>query len=131
VLCAFRITLLMWLSHHRVLWMFKPRFLAELTLFSTCPWMVYLYSYEVFIYLLWSVELCTCPGWIVSGIAFSHFCIVSRPCYRVHTDLIFRYRKQSSVKSLVVDSLLQIENSFHVLCKGLLCWSKIEQLQCS
>jgi hypothetical protein len=42
VLCAFTVTLLMCTSQLRVLWIFKPRYLAELTLFSTCPWMVYL-----------------------------------------------------------------------------------------
>jgi hypothetical protein len=57
-LCAFCVFLLMWLSQRKVLWMFIPRFLAWLTLFSTCPWIVVQFS------LLWFVELRTCPGWI-------------------------------------------------------------------
>jgi hypothetical protein len=61
VLCDFCVSVLIWSSQQRVLWMFvclfvysrlsnfsairrlsKPRYLAEMTLFSTCPLMVYL-----------------------------------------------------------------------------------------
>jgi hypothetical protein len=45
---------------------------------------------------------------------FSHFCIVSISCCRVHSNLIFRYRKQSLANCLVVDftaAALQVVNS--------------------
>jgi hypothetical protein len=42
VLCDVCVTLFMCSSQLRVLWMSKPRYLAELTLFSICPWVVYL-----------------------------------------------------------------------------------------
>jgi hypothetical protein len=87
----------MWLSQRKVLWMFKPRFLAELTLFSTFPWMVYLYCSVVLLVVI-------CRTSHLSGLNrirywFSHFCIVPRSYCRVHCDLIFQYRKQSSAKS--------------------------------
>jgi hypothetical protein len=66
VLCAFFVTLLMWSSQLRVLCMFKPRYLAELTLFSTCPWMVYLDSCGGFS-LMWPVEPRTSLDWIASA----------------------------------------------------------------
>jgi hypothetical protein len=45
--------------------MFKLRYLAELTLFSTCLWMVNLDCSGV---LLQFVKLCICPGGVASAI---------------------------------------------------------------
>jgi hypothetical protein len=69
--------------------MFKHRYLAELTLFSTCPWMVYFDCNGVLVVI--------CSTLICSYISHwsSHFCNVSRSCCMVHrssSHLILRSR---------------------------------------
>jgi hypothetical protein len=76
VLCAFYNTLLMCTSQERVLWMSKQRYVAELTLFSTCPWMVYLDCSGVLVIfknLHLSGRSCICHWYF-------HSCNVSRYC---------------------------------------------------
>ena len=92
VLCAFWVTSLMWTSKLRVLWMFKPRYLAELPLFSTCPWMVKLDCSGVLVAICRTLHLF---GWSCISHWSSHFCNVSRSCCRVRrsfSDLILRSR---------------------------------------
>jgi hypothetical protein len=52
--------------HVYILWMFKPRHLAELTLFSTCPWMVYLDCSGILVVICRTLHL---SGWLVVGCA--------------------------------------------------------------
>jgi hypothetical protein len=90
VLCAFWVTLLMCTSQLRVLWMFKPKYLAELTLFSTCLWIVYLDCSGVLVAICRTSHLF---GWSCISHWSSDFCNVSRSCCRVHrssSDLILR-----------------------------------------
>jgi hypothetical protein len=90
VLCDVCVTLLMCSSQQRVLWMFKPRYLAELTLFSTCPWMVYLdcstcpwmvyldcTGVMVVVICRWMYRVCV-SGWSCISHWSSHFYNVSR-----------------------------------------------------
>jgi hypothetical protein len=77
----------------RVLWIFKPRYLAQLTLFSTCPWIVYLDCSGVLLVVIYrTLHL---SGWSCISHWSSHFCNVSRSCCRMRrssSDLILRYR---------------------------------------
>jgi hypothetical protein len=87
-LCAFWVTPLMCTSKLR----FKPRYLAELTLFSTCPWMLNLDCSGVLVAICRTLHL---SGWSCIRPWSSHFCNVSRSCCRVHrssSDLILRSR---------------------------------------
>jgi hypothetical protein len=91
VLCAFWVTSLMLSSKVWVLWMFKPRYLAELPLFSACPWMVKLDCSGVLVAICRTLHLF---GWICISHWSSHFCNVSRSCCRVRrsfSDLILDY----------------------------------------
>jgi hypothetical protein len=91
VLCAFWVTLLICTSQLRVLWILKPRYLAKLTLFSICPWMIYLECSGVLV-ICRTLHL---SGWSSISHWSSHFCNVCRSCCRVHhssSDLILRYR---------------------------------------
>ena len=74
------------------IWMFKPRYLAELPLFSACPWMVKLDCSGVLVAICRTLHLFGCS--YISHWS-SHFCNVSRSCCRVRrssSDLILRSR---------------------------------------
>jgi hypothetical protein len=83
VLCAFWVT--------SVSWMFKPRYLAELPLFSTCPWMVNFDCSGVLVAICRTLHLF---GWSCISHWSSHFCNVSGSCKvrRSSSDLILRSR---------------------------------------
>jgi hypothetical protein len=91
-LCAFCVTLLMCTSQQWVLWKFKPRYLAELTLFNTCPLMVYFDCSGVLVVICRTLHL---SGGSCFSHWSSHFCNVSRCCCTVRrfsSDLMLRYR---------------------------------------
>jgi hypothetical protein len=89
VLCAFWVTSLnMCTSKISVLWMY----LAELTLFSTCPWMVNLDCSGALVAIFRTLHL---SEWSSISHWSLHFCNVSRSCCRVcqsSSDLILRSR---------------------------------------
>jgi hypothetical protein len=92
VLCAFHVSLLMCMTQEWVLWVFKPRNLAELTLFSTCTCMVYLDCSWALVVIHRTLHL---SGRNCISHWSSHFCNVSRSICRVHrssSGLILRYR---------------------------------------
>jgi hypothetical protein len=73
--------------------MFKPRYLAELTLFSICLWMVYSDCSRVLLFVI--CRTLHLSGWSCINHWSLHFCNVSRSCCRVRrssSDLILRYR---------------------------------------
>jgi hypothetical protein len=72
--------------------MFKPRYLAELPFFSTCPWMVTLNCSGFLVAICRTLHLF---GWSCISHWSSYFWKVSRSCCRVHrssSDFIRRSR---------------------------------------
>jgi hypothetical protein len=87
--------------------MFKRRYLAELTLFSTCTWMVYLDCSGVLIVICRTLHL---SGWSCISHWSSHFCNVSRSCCMVRrssSHLILRYR-------LIIYGFTSLSRMFHL-----------------
>ena len=94
----------MWLSQHKLLWIFSPRYLNESVWFNTWPWMVY--SLWIGDFLFVAMRTSHLSGLNLINQLFYHCYKLSKSLCRMAWSSVFLIllcRRESSVNSRVVD----------------------------